>query len=91
MSKKSIQLGDEIEDVVSKTIGIALARAEYLSGAIKWLMQPYTTEDNEMLNPVWVDDAYCRYKGSGVYPSPKPIMGFHAREVGRNGSKKQKQ
>lgn len=87
MAKKSIKLGDEIEDVTSKTIGVALARAEYLSGAVKWLVQPATTDDNEMLAPVWIDDAYCRHKGDGVYPSTKPLMGFNARDgVDGNGS-----
>lgn len=85
MTKKGIKLGDEIEDVTSKTIGIAIAKTVHLDGSVFWLCQPYTGEDNEMLRPVSLPDAYCRRKGDGVYPSTKPVMGFHAREVDGNG------
>lgn len=40
MPKKGIKLGDEIIDVTSKTVGVAIARVEYLSGAIYRIMQP---------------------------------------------------
>lgn len=82
MPKKGIKLGDEIIDVTSNTIGVAIARAEYLSGVVNWLVQPATTDDNEMLAPVWIPDAYCKWHGEGVYPKPKKIMGFHARDEG---------
>ena len=77
---KQIKLGDEVEDVTSKTVGIAVGRVEYLSGQVDWILQPYTTDDNEMLRTVYVPDAYCRRSGEGVYPTPKPPMGFHTRE-----------
>lgn len=83
MSKKGIKLGDEIEDVTSKTIGIATGKVEYLSGAVYWIIQPYTTDDNIALKEVYVPDAYCIYKGPGVYPDKKPHMGFRAEDVER--------
>ncbi len=83
MPKKGIKLGDEIEDVTSKTVGIAIARVEYLSGAIYWIMQPTTTDDNIPVRTYEVHDAYCVYKGPGVYPGAKKIMGFHARDDGK--------
>lgn len=86
MSKKGIKLGDEIEDVTSKTIGIATGKVVYLSGAIYWIIQPYTTEDNVTPREVYIPDAYCRWKGDGVYPSTKEPMGFHARDVKPNAS-----
>jgi len=82
MPKKGIKLGDEIEDVTSKTVGIAIARVEYLSGAVYWIMQPFTTDDNIPVRTYEVHDAYCKYKGEGVYPTTKKIMGFHARDDG---------
>ena len=81
MAKKGIKLGDEIEDVTSKTIGIATGRVEYLSGAVYWIIQPYTTDDNVALKEVYVPEAYCIYKGAGVYPDKKPPMGFRAPDV----------
>jgi hypothetical protein len=80
MPKKSIRLGDEIEDVTSKTSGIAIGRVEYLSGAIYWIIQPATTNDNMSIKPDYVPDAYCKWKGDGVYPSTKQPMGFRARD-----------
>lgn len=80
MTKKQIKLGDEIEDITSKTIGVAIGKVEYLSGAVHWIIQPYTADDNAMLRTQEVPDAYCQYKGEGVYPTPKPTMGFHARD-----------
>jgi hypothetical protein len=73
MSKKGIKLGDEIEDVTSKTIGIATGKVIYLSGQIYWII-------HVALKEVYVPDAYCKYKGPGVYPSKKPPMGFRARD-----------
>lgn len=79
MPKKSIRLGDEIEDVTSKTTGIAIGRVEYLSGSVSWIIQPFTTDDNTMLHTQEVPDAYCRRVGDGVYPKAKPPAGFHIR------------
>lgn len=80
MAKKGIKLGDEIEDVTSKTVGIAIARTEYLSGSIYWTIQPATTDDNMPIKTYDVHDSYCKYKGPGVYPSKKLPIGFHARD-----------
>lgn len=90
MGKKSIQLGDEIIDVTSKTSGIAIGKVEYLSGAKYWIIQPTTTDDNVMIKQEYVPDAYCEYVSPGVYPKPAKVMGFHAREVERNGSQSKK-
>lgn len=84
MSKRGIKLGDEIEDVTSKTIGIATGKVVYLSGQVYWIIQPYTTDDNVALKEVYVPDAYCKYKGPGVYPSKKPPVGFHVRDEKSN-------
>lgn len=80
MSKKGIKLGDEIEDVTSKTSGIAIGKVVYLSGTVHWIIQPYTADDNVMLRTQEVPDAYCKWVSDGVYPPPKEPMGFHARD-----------
>lgn len=82
MSKNGIKLGDEIEDITSKTTGIAIGKITYLSGQVSWIIQPVTVDDNVMLRTQEVPDAYCIHKGSGVYPKPKNPMGFHARDEG---------
>ncbi len=81
MPKRNIRLGDEIEDVTTKSSGIAIGRLEYLSGAIYWILQPPTTDDNMSIKPDYVPEAYCRRIGDGVYVTPKPQMGFRANDL----------
>lgn len=85
MSKKSIQLGDEIEDVTAKVRGIAIGRVEYLDGSKAWLLQPPYDEDGNRIPTVEVQDAYAVRVGDGVYVEPKHPMGFHASQVTNNG------
>lgn len=85
MSKKSIQLGDEVKDVTSLASGIAIGRIEYLAGNIAWIIQPFTTDDNIRIDTISVPDAYAVRVGDGVRPKPKPPMGFHARNDNQNG------
>lgn len=82
MSKKIIQLGDEVEDVTAMVRGIATGRVEYLDGSIAWLVQPPYDADGNRVAVVEVQDAYAKRVGDGVRVKPKPVMGFHARETG---------
>lgn len=80
--KKDIKLGDEIEDVTAKAVGIAVGRVEYLDGSRAWLIQPKYSEDGSRIPVIEVQDAYARRIGDGVYVEPQSPLGFHA----RNGS-----
>lgn len=80
MATRKIKLGDEIEDVTSKTSGVAIGRVEYLSGAVYWIIQPPTTDDNLILKEVYIPEGYCKRLGPGVYPEPRQPMGFHVDE-----------
>lgn len=77
---KKIRLGDEIEDVTAKLRGIAIGRIEYLDGSIAWLIQPPSEDERVLISRVEVQDAYAKQVGKGVYPDPKPPMGFHVGE-----------
>lgn len=90
MSKKSIQLGDEIIDVVAKVTGIAHGRVEYLDGSVYWIIQPRSEDGILVSKEVHSQDAYCEWVSDGVRLQPKPPMGFHAREVDGNGSQTKK-
>ena len=81
MNNKSVQLGDEIEDVTAKVKGVAIGRVEYLDGSKAWLMQPPYDDNGNRIPVVEVQDAYVRRVGDGVYVEPKPVLGFHAREA----------
>jgi len=80
---KSIQLGDEIKDVTTNQVGIALGRAEYLNGGKYWILQPQVFEDNIAPREQFIPEAYIKRRGDGVYVTAKPPMGFHARDVER--------
>lgn len=86
MSKKGIQLGDEIKDVTSGLRGIAIGKAIYLSGAVHWILQPPLDDAGMPQRDQYIPDAYIERVGPGVRVEPKPEMGFHAREVEGNGS-----
>ena len=80
MPVQEIKLGDEIEDVTAKVVGVAIGRVEYLDGSKAWLMQPPYSTDGNRIPVVEVQDAYVRRVGEGVHIDPKPALGFHARE-----------
>jgi hypothetical protein len=82
MPKTKIELGDEIEDVTSGLRGIAIGRAEYLSGAIHWILQPPLDDGGMPQRDQYIPDAYVKRVGDGVRTPQKPEMGFHARESG---------
>lgn len=86
MSKKGIQLGDEIIDTVAKVSGIAHGRVEYLDGSIYWVIQPKSEDGINVSKEVHSQDAYCEWVSDGIRLEPKPPMGFHVRRVNQSGS-----
>ena len=80
MPRAKIKLGDEIEDVTAKLRGIVIGRVEYLDGSKAWLIQPESPEQRTLLPRIEVQDAYAKKVGKGVYPDPKPPVGFYAGE-----------
>jgi hypothetical protein len=79
-TKKPIELGDEVEDIVAKVKGIAHGRVEYLDGSVYWIVQPPADPDGNLTKDIHVQDAYCVRVGDGVRVEPKSQIGFHARE-----------
>lgn len=80
---QNIRLGDEIEDVTAKVVGIAIGQVKYLDGSEAWLIQPPYNDNGSRIATVEVQDAYARRIGDGVYIEPKPTLGFHARKPGK--------
>ena len=81
MSEKDIRLGDQVEDVTSGLKGIAIGREEFLNGAIYWIVQPPMDDRANSPKVEYIQDAYCRRIGDGVYVKPKPPAGFNARDL----------
>lgn len=80
MENEIIRLGDQIQDVTSGLVGIAIGRIEYLSGAIFWILQPPLDNNNTPQRDQYIPDAYAKRIGDGVYVEPKTELGFHARK-----------
>lgn len=80
MPRTKIRLGDEIEDVTAKLRGIVIGKVEYLDGTLAWIIQPESFEQRTLPPKIEIQDAYAKRVGKGVYPDPKPPVGFHTRE-----------
>lgn len=83
MMKKEVEpikLGDEIEDITVKARGICIGKIEYLDGNKAWLIQPPYAPDGSPIGTIEVEDAFAVKVGNGVYPKPKPIIGFRIGE-----------
>jgi hypothetical protein len=50
-----IEMGAEVRDTLTGFEGIALARAEYLTGCNQVFVQPRSEKDNEMKTGHWFD------------------------------------
>lgn len=81
MPRRKIKLGDEIEDVVSKAKGIAIGYVTYLDGSSCWIIQIPIGEDENKPREMYVPEGYCKRLGNGVYPEPKPILGFTTEDI----------
>ena len=81
----NIKLGDEAEDVVSKVRGVVIGEVKYLDGTTWWILQPPIGEDSVKPDAHYAPKGYCKRVGEGVYPTVKPVMGFHAPEVDSRG------
>ena len=69
-----IQLGDEVQDVVTKFKGIAVARTEWLHGCKRIIIQPPINEKGEIPE-------------NGAFDEPQCIVIYTASQikVGRSG------
>lgn len=69
-----IKLGDEIEDVTSKSRGIAVGKVEYLNGAICYVIQPPAV-DSTLPGKIEIESEYAKKVSDGVR-SIKKRVGF---------------
>jgi hypothetical protein len=58
-----IELGNEYEDIVSGTVGIAIARYDSMNGCVRYVIQGKTKKDAKEPNVVYVD--YSQLKPTG--------------------------
>lgn len=66
-----IKLGVKAKDVVTGLSGIVMARAEYLSGSIKYELQPVSDSPSDKVKEShWVDSAFVQFVDTGVHVAP---------------------
>jgi hypothetical protein len=51
-----MKMGIEVYDDVTHFQGIAVARIEYISGCVQWLVQPPVGEDKKRPESEWFDE-----------------------------------
>lgn len=65
-----VQLGDEVEDLVTGNIGITVARTEWLNGCVRFQVQPrgMNDKDGEPFKSWSADQEQLAIKQSGKVP-----------------------
>lgn len=63
---KEIQLGNEVQDIVSGIKGIAVARHEFLNGCIRFSIQQKADKEGKMPDEKWLDVGQLKVVGKGV-------------------------
>lgn len=51
-----INLGDEVQDIISGFTGIAMAKAEYMWGCTRFAVQPQQITENKLYDSIWFDE-----------------------------------
>ena len=54
--EKNIQLGDEVQDIISGFTGIAMAKTDYMWGCTRFAVQPQEIKENKLGDPIWFDE-----------------------------------
>lgn len=54
--EENIQLGDEVQDIISGFTGIAIAKANYMWGCTRFAIQPQEITENKLLDSIWFDE-----------------------------------
>jgi len=66
-----INLGDRVKSKITGFTGIAVSRAEFLNGCIRFQVQPETLKDGKQLESEWVDDVELQVETTGVHQLPE--------------------
>jgi len=86
MSDRGIQLGDVVRDEWTGFIGLAIARAEYLTGCTQICVKPNgLTADGRMMDGEWLDEARVVVVAAAVVPPIADDRKAADREVAAGG------
>lgn len=72
-AKRQIELGHRVRDLISGFTGIATSRAESISGAVRWGIQPKMEEGKSEMPPsLYMDEPLLEYVDDGVRHIVRP-------------------
>lgn len=77
-----IKLGDKVKDVITGFEGIAIAKAEYLNGCIRFEIKPEKLKDSKTTEAEWIDIQQLKVVKAGFFKtaaSAKPPGGPQCR------------
>lgn len=63
-----IRLGDEVRDKVTGYTGIATARFEYLTGCVRYEVQPRGLHEGKLHEAYVFDEGRLEMVGGGIHP-----------------------
>lgn len=69
------KLGAKVKDKVSGIEGIAVARAEFINGCVKYVVQPPVDKDGKWVEDRWFDEESLEQIGEGIEMKSKPTGG----------------
>lgn len=65
MEKERVGLGDKVQDLISKSTGIAIAKTIWLNGCVRWLVQLEGLQEGKTIE-FSVDDIQLKVLKKGV-------------------------
>jgi len=65
-SWRAIELGDRAKDAITGFEGIVVARAEWLNGCDRFIIQPEQLKDGKLIDSLWFDGPQLRLVKKGV-------------------------
>jgi len=66
-----VNLGDEVKDSISEFEGIAIGRAEYMTGCVQILIAAKNQKTEETPTEYWIDEQRLKITKRAAYEFPK--------------------
>ncbi len=65
----NIVLGNKVKDIVTGFTGIAISKAEYLNGCVRYCVQPLVDKEGKYLKGEYIDEGQLVIVDNGTLPS----------------------
>lgn len=72
-----IKLGNKVQDTITGFEGIAIARVEFLTGCVRFCVEPKMGADGKLVDSNYFDEDRLRVTGDGIVVAIKNPAGPH--------------